>query len=302
MDWLANAHLHLTSVLFIYIHQSFFLDIFIASKKSFYKIGYMKIIAVPNQKGGCGKTTTVMNLAGGFTKIGYRVLVVDADPQASATVWSLAKGQGSLPFDVLTARLLRHDFGRIYEMEYDLALIDCPPGIVGADAGDAFKFTRVALRDSDLILVPLMPSSLDFSAARTFVRYLAAEKSAETKVAVLLNAMQRTRLSSQAELLAADIFAPIGGIVLQSTIGRRVSITEVCGLGKTIFDLPASSATHEYTSLAKEILQCLSSHPLSSPTISPTISSPSTSNSAPAEPGQYPPDNDPRWTIPRQTT
>lgn len=244
----------------------------------------MKIIAVPNQKGGCGKTTTVMNLAGGFTKIGYRVLVVDADPQASATVWSLAKGQGSLTFDVLTARLLRHDFGRIYEMEYDLALIDCPPGIVGADAGDAFKFTRVAIRDADLILVPLMPSSLDFSAARTFVRYLAAEKSAETKVAVLLNAMQRTRLSSQAEVLAADIFAPIGGIVLQSTIGRRVSITEVCGLGKTIFDLPASSAAHEYTSLAKEILQCLSSHPLSSPTTSPTISSPSTSTSDPAAP------------------
>lgn len=244
----------------------------------------MKIIAVPNQKGGCGKTTTVMNLAGGFTKIGYRVLVVDADPQASATVWSLAKGQGSLAFNVLTSQQIRYDFGHIYETDYDLVLVDCPSGIVGIEGGEAFKFARGAIHNADLILVPLMPSSVDFSAALTFVRYLAQQKSMDTRVAVLLNGMQRTRLSSQAAGLAADIFASIGGIVLQSTIGRRVYITEVFGLGKTIFDLPASSATHEYTSLAKEILQCLSSHPLSSPTTSPTISSSSTSTSAPAEP------------------
>ena len=45
-------------------------------------------ITIANQKGGCGKTTTAMNLAGVFTKIGYSVLVVDADPQKSALRWS----------------------------------------------------------------------------------------------------------------------------------------------------------------------------------------------------------------------
>lgn len=277
-------------MLIIYIHLSIFLDsfldIFLSSRKAFKKDGYMKIIDICNQKGGCGKTTTTMNLAGGLTKIGYRVLVVDADPQASSTVWSLANGTGGVPFDVWTSRHLSYRFPKLLaaDADYDIALIDSPPGIVDASVGDhSIAFARAAVQNADLILVPLMPSSLDFSAARTFVRYLRQEKPDDTRVAVLLNAMQRTRLSAQAPTVAADLFAPIAGIVLQTTLGRRVSITEVCGLGKTIFDFSLrSAAAQEYTSLAKELLECLASPTLSSPMTSPT--SPTfAATSAPAE-------------------
>ena len=46
----------------------------------------MRVIAIVNQKGGCGKTTTTVNLAGALAADGARVLVVDIDPQAHATL------------------------------------------------------------------------------------------------------------------------------------------------------------------------------------------------------------------------
>ena len=216
------------------------------------------ILTVANQKGGCGKTTTVMNLAGGLTYAKYRVLVVDADPQASATIWSLAQGQGSLPFDVSTVRQVGGRFQHLLKLPYDIILIDTPPGI--ADSGDdAAKFARVAIAGSDAILMPLRPSTLDFSAARTFVRYLASHKAKETKAALLLNGVDHTSLSREAPAAAEQLFAPIaGGVVFSTTIGRRAAITEVSGSGKTIFDFrPSHAATLEYAQLTKEIIQWL---------------------------------------------
>jgi chromosome partitioning protein len=229
----------------------------------------MYIIAVANQKGGCGKTTTVMNLAGGLTKAGYRVQVVDADPQASATIWSLARGQGSLPFDVITARQLKGRFAALADGEYDIVLVDCPPGVTDTQ-DDAGRFARAAIHGADAILVPLRPSALDFAAAATFVRYLEREKDPRTKTAVLVNGRQRTVLGREAPAQAAILFAPIAGtVVLETTIGFRAPITEVAGSGKTIFDYaPSHDAAREYANLTKEILQWLTGAPLSTHTAS----------------------------------
>lgn len=239
------------------------------------------LIAVANQKGGCGKTTTAMNLAGGFTKAGYRVLVVDADPQASATMWSLARGQASLPFDVVTSRQLKGRFAQLAQSpDYDVVLIDSAPGVADPDNA-AGKLARAAIRECDAVLVPLRPSTLDFSAAASFVRYLATERQEGQRVLVLVNGRQHTILGRQAPEQAAVLFATIPGAeILQTAIGFRAPITEVSGSGRTIFDYaPSSEAAREYATLTKELIECLAaptssiSHPpasLSPASLAPT--------------------------------
>src|SRR5689334_12960085 len=89
------------------------------------------VIAVANQKGGCGKTTIAVNLAGCLGRAGYKLLLVDADPQASAMQWRNNRDDSALPFHVQS-----YPFPTIHkelppqfeQAAYDLVLIDCPPG------------------------------------------------------------------------------------------------------------------------------------------------------------------------------
>jgi chromosome partitioning protein len=225
------------------------------------------ILCVANQKGGSGKTTTAMNLAAGLTLAKYPVLVVDADPQASATIWSLADGQNSLPYDVITARQVRGKFEDLARgSEHEIVIVDCPPGVV--DSQDvAGRTARDAIRTSDAVLVPLRPTRLDFSSTSSFVRFLASERQVGQRVLILLNGVQPTLLGRAAPGQAMAHFGGIpGATMLATSIGLRTSIAEVCGSGRTIFDYaPGSDAVREYTALTKEVIQCLAATAPTSP-------------------------------------
>jgi chromosome partitioning protein len=116
-----------------------------------------KIISVSNQKGGCGKTTVTMQLAGILGNENYKVLVVDADPQGTSTRWAAsAEDHKAFPATIsgLSAAGSKvHQEVEKYVNMYDFIIIDCPPAVDS-------PVPQSALLISDL-LDALMPKTVN---------------------------------------------------------------------------------------------------------------------------------------------
>lgn len=114
-----------------------------------------KIIVVANGKGGVGKTTTTMSLAGIFSER-YKVLAVDADPQASLSWW-VERDRQKTSFDLVkeTNPLLLGKLSKI--KEYELILVDTPPALNS-------EALAAVLAVADYLLLPTPPAPMDLTA------------------------------------------------------------------------------------------------------------------------------------------
>lgn len=248
----------------------------------------MQKIAISNQKGGCAKTTTAVNLAAGLAEAGRNVLLIDLDPQGNASDWlgvestnvgsseifttaqaldaliapstmkgvSVIAGSGELStLDRLLLResepetVLKKRLVTLSEKHWDYVILDTPPTLG--------SLTLNALTAADQLLVPVTTQVLSLSG-----------------VAQLMQMVDKVRenLNPQLELLgllasrvdmrtlhAQDVIGALeesfGEKLLKTRIRENIRLAEAPSFKESIFQYrPKSGAADDYRSLAQEVL------------------------------------------------
>src|SRR5919107_4792514 len=214
-----------------------------------------KIIAVVNQKGGSGKTTLSMKLAGSLARRGHKVLVVDADPQGTATRGA-ATADDDKPFQASVVGLSAasakvHREVKKFVDDYDYIIIDCPP------AADS-PVPQSALLVADLALVPVIPSPLDMWAAVGIREVIGnvGDINEDLTPRLVINQLQpNTTLAKE----ALEVLPEFGIELCKTYMHQRQVYRQSAVFGQTVHDFGgrASSAGEEIDALTDEILALL---------------------------------------------
>lgn len=247
------------------------------------------IIAIINQKGGVGKSTTAVNLSAALGELGKKVLLVDLDPQGNATSGFGVEKAGELKcvydglineepienlivkdvtnlVDLVPATInlagaeveLMNEYAREHRLadllkpiheEYDYVLVDCPPSLG--------QLTINGLTAAHYLIIPIQ---CEFYALEGLTKLLETEKIVKTRMnqdleilGVLMTMYDsRTSLANQ---VVEEVAAYFGDTVFQTKIPRTVRLAEAPSFGKSILEYDTKGkGAKAYRSLAEEVI------------------------------------------------
>ncbi|CAM5761097.1 Chromosome-partitioning ATPase Soj [Labrys miyagiensis] len=206
------------------------------------------IVALLNQKGGTGKTTLALHLAGQWAREGRRVTLIDADPQGSALDWSEQRTREGLPRLFGTIGLARdtlHSEAPELARSADHVVIDGPPRVAG--------LLRSALLACDLVLIPVQPSPFDGWASSEMLSLIEQARIFRPEIAarfILNRCGARTIIARETAATLGDHDPSLIG----QQIGQRVAFAEAARTGRLVFEIDENSqASYEIAALASEV-------------------------------------------------
>jgi chromosome partitioning protein len=250
----------------------------------------MRILAITNQKGGVGKTTTCVNLAASLATFGSRVLLIDLDPQGNATtgsgidkaflkqtIYHVLIGEKTMKeviqtadkgqFDIVPANRnlagaeveLVNEIGRETRLklaltsvqdQYDYVLLDCPPALN--------LVTVNALTAADAVMIPMQCEYYALEGLSDLVNTI---KKVRTHLngALEIEGLLRTMFDNRnmlAQQVSAQLVTHFGDKVYNTVIPRNIRLAEAPshGMPALVYD-KASKGAQAYLELAKEIIE-----------------------------------------------
>lgn len=204
----------------------------------------MQIIAVQNTKGGATKSTTSVNLAGAFHKLGFKTALGETDSQGTLREWAADAEDGSIQFPVI--QLPDRDSILSVRDHKDLADTDI---LIIDGVANGFREFIAAEKVSDFILIVSQPSPADIKPISELVDVLEGKS---TAAAFLLTRVKKgDDLTDQVRGALSEFEYP----VLESTIRDLKGFKTTFGVGRTVFDYKDyRPAQEDVTAVAREIL------------------------------------------------